>query len=71
MLAGWKHLTEGTMILVWFAITNGTSVEHGPATPAWLGAQPRPLCDSAFLLLVDVFGKQPMNAHGGSTDATR
>lgn len=62
---------EGALILVWFAITNGTSVEHGPAAPAWLGVQACPLCGSAFLLLVGMFGKQPMNAHGGPKDATR
>lgn len=71
MLAGWKRLTEGALILVWFAITNGMSVECGPAAPAWLDAQACPLCGSAFLLLVDVFGKQPVNAHRGPKDATR
>lgn len=69
MLAGWKHLTEGALILVWFPMTNNMSVEHGPAAPAWLGAHACSLSGSAFLLLVHVFGKQPINAHGAPKDA--
>lgn len=45
------------------------SVEHGPAASAWLGAQACSLSGSAFLLLVHVFGKQPINAHGAPKDA--